>query len=164
MPNSEKGVISFRYQLYTGDPMSACQGGTFLKEGHLNETHVCLSVPGALGRVGDKWSVMIVMQLETQPKRFSELRRLTSGISQKMLALTLRNLERDGFITRTVLPTKPPAVEYALSDLGLELVVPVKALGSWVGENLHRIEAARRRFDTAAASVNRAFGRATSSP
>jgi len=64
-----------------------------------------------------------------------------------MLALTLRGLERDGFITRTVHPTKPPSVEYALTDLGQEMVVPVSALGAWVLDNLHRIEGARRRFD-----------------
>jgi DNA-binding HxlR family transcriptional regulator len=93
-----------------------CQGGTFLVVRSLNETIDRLSVPGALGRIGDKWSVLIVIQLEGEPRRFSELRR-TTGISQKMLALTLRNLERDGFITRTVLPTKPPGVEYALTDL-----------------------------------------------
>jgi DNA-binding HxlR family transcriptional regulator len=118
-----------------------------LEQGYVDETDDCLSVPGALGRVGDKWSVLIIMQLEAHPKRFSELRRVVSGISQKMLALTLRNLERDGFITRTVLPTKPPGVEYALSALGFELVVPVKALGGWVRDNLHRIEAARHQFD-----------------
>jgi DNA-binding HxlR family transcriptional regulator len=121
-----------------------------LEQRTLDETTDCLSVPGALGRIGDKWSVLIVIQLEAQPRRFSELRRATSGISQKMLALTLRNLERDGFITRTVLPTKPPGVEYALTELGLEMVVPVKALGAWVRDNLGRIELARRRFDAEA--------------
>lgn len=118
-----------------------------MEDRFLDETTDCLGVPGALGRIGDKWSVLIVIQLEGRPRRFSELRRATTGISQKMLALTLRNLERDGFITRTVLPTKPPGVEYALTDLGSELVVPVKALGAWVRDNLYRIEQARSRFD-----------------
>jgi DNA-binding HxlR family transcriptional regulator len=90
------------------------------------------------------------MQLEAEPRRFSELRRAISGISQKMLTLTLRGLERDGFITRTVYPTNPPSVEYALTDLGREMVVPVKALGVWVLGNLHRIESARSRFDAEA--------------
>jgi DNA-binding HxlR family transcriptional regulator len=132
--------------LYIGD-WQARQGGTFLIERHLDETIDCLSIPGALGRIGDKWSVLIVIQLDARPRRFSELRRAATGISQKMLALTLRNLERDGFITRTVLPTKPPGVEYALTDLGQEMVVPVKALGAWVRDNLNRIEHARRHFD-----------------
>lgn len=121
-----------------------------MEQGTRDETYECLSIPGALGRIGDKWSVLIVIQLEGQPRRFSELRRATNGISQKMLALTLRNLERDGFITRTVLPTKPPGVEYGLTDLGREMVVPVKALGTWVRDNLDRIEFARRRFDAEA--------------
>jgi DNA-binding HxlR family transcriptional regulator len=90
------------------------------------------------------------MQLDAEPRRFSELRRAISGISQKMLTLTLRGLERDGFITRTVYPTNPPSVEYALTDLGSEMVVPVKALGVWVLGNLHRIESARDRFDAEA--------------
>jgi DNA-binding HxlR family transcriptional regulator len=104
-------------------------------------------VTNALARVGDKWAVLIVMQLDTASRRFSELRRLINGISQKMLTLTLRGLERDGYITRTVYPTNPPSVEYALTGLGREMVVPVKALGVWVLDNLHRIENARNRFD-----------------
>ena len=114
------------------------------------ETEDCHRVTDALARVGDKWSVLIVMQLDTEARRFSELRRTIGGISQKMLALTLRGLERDGFITRTVHPTKPPSVEYALTDLGQEMFVPVRALGVWVLDNLHRIESARRRFDAEA--------------
>ena len=87
------------------------------------------------------------MQLDTGARRFSELRRAISGISHKMLAQTLRGLERDGFITRTVHPTKPPSVEYALTGLGRDMVVPVRALGTWVLDNLHRIDTARSRFD-----------------
>jgi DNA-binding HxlR family transcriptional regulator len=126
------------------------EGGTFLIQGHILETDDCHRVTNALARVGDKWAVLIVMQLDAEPKRFSELRRAISGISQKMLTLTLRGLERDGFITRTVYPTNPPSVQYALTDLGSEMVVPVKALGVWVLGNLHRIESARSRFDAAA--------------
>jgi DNA-binding HxlR family transcriptional regulator len=123
------------------------QGGTFLEQRHLIETEDCHRVTDALARIGDKWSFLIVMQLDAETRRFSGLRRAIGGISQKMLALTLRGLERDGFMTRTVHPTKPPSVEYALTDLGQEMVVPVKALGAWVLDNLHRIESARRRFD-----------------
>lgn len=121
-----------------------------MKASNLVETDDCHRATEALARVGDKWSVLIIMQLEEEPKRFSELRRAIGGISQKMLTLTLRGLERDGFIQRTVYATKPPSVEYALSDLGKEMVVPVRTLGTWVLDNLHRIESARRRFDNQA--------------
>lgn len=115
--------------------------------GNLSETADCHRATEALARVGDKWSVLIFMQLEIEPRRFSELRRQISGISPKMLALTLRGLEREGFISRTVYPTKPPSVEYALTDLGREMAVPVRALGMWVLDNLPRIESARQQFD-----------------
>lgn len=114
------------------------------------ETAACNPVTEALARIGDKWTIQIVMELEAAPKRFSELRRAVGGISQKMLTLTLRGLERDGLVTRTVYPTKPPGVEYALTDLGAEMVVPVRALGGWVIENLPRIASARQRYDGAA--------------
>lgn len=117
---------------------------------NLSETDDCQRASNALARIGDKWAILILMQLETEKRRFSELRRAIGGISQKMLALTLRGLERDGYITRTVYPTKPPSVEYALTNLGRELVVPVNMLGTWVLANLHRIEAARGRFDAEA--------------
>jgi len=118
-----------------------------LEQGNSAETGDCRPVTEALARAGDKWTILIVMQLETGPKRFSALRRAIPEISQKMLALTLRGLERDGFVLRTVHHTKPPSVEYALTDLGREMVVPVRALGAWVIGNLHRIESARCDFD-----------------
>jgi DNA-binding HxlR family transcriptional regulator len=90
------------------------------------------------------------MQLDGAPKRFSELRRGIGGISHKMLAATLRALERDGFVSRTVYPNKPPSVEYALTDFGKEMVAPIKALSDWVLGNLERIENARRAYDAAA--------------
>lgn len=113
----------------------------------------CRPVAEALSRVGDKWTILIVMQLEEGPQRFSVLRRSIDGISQKMLALTLRGLERDGFVRRTVYATKPPSVEYALTELGGEMLVPVKALGAWVIEHLHRIEDARSDFDRRTAQI-----------
>ena len=116
--------------------------------GNLSETADCHRATEALARVGDKWSVLIFMQLEIQARRFSELKREIGGISPKMLASTLRGLEREGFVTRTVFATNPPSVEYALTDLGREMAVPVRALGTWVLENLHRIESARERFDS----------------
>ena len=121
-------------------------------QGDIGETSICNPVTEALARIGDKWTIQIVMELEAAPKRFSELRRAVQAISQKMLALTLRALERDGLVTRTVYPTKPPSVEYALTDLGAELVVPVRALGGWVIENLPRIASARQRYDLEAGS------------
>jgi DNA-binding HxlR family transcriptional regulator len=120
--------------------------------GNLSETLDCHRATDVLSRVGDKWSVLIFMQLEIEPRRFSELRRLIGGISPKMLAATLRGLEREGFISRTVFPTKPPSVEYALTDLGREMAVPVRALGTWVLDNLVRIEEARNQYDAASPS------------
>lgn len=111
------------------------------------DTIACRPLSEALAKIGDKWTIMIAMELEEGPKRFSALQRNVEGISQRMLALTLRGLERDGLVERTVYPIKPPSVEYALTDLGREMAVPVRALGSWVTENLARIEQARLEFD-----------------
>lgn len=118
-----------------------------MEQGNIDETIDCRPVTEALARAGDKWTILIIMQLETGPKRFNVLRRTIGGISHKMLAATLRGLERDGFVRRTVYPTKPPSVDYALTGLGEEMVVPVRALGAWVINNLQRIESARREFD-----------------
>ena len=118
-----------------------------MKPSHTDETGGCARLTCALARVGDKWSMQTVTQLDAAPLRFSELRRAIGGISQKMLTVTLRGLERDGFVSRTVYPTKPPSVEYALTELGREMVEPVRELGAWVARNLDRIEDARARFD-----------------
>ena len=117
-----------------------------MKPSHLDGTD-CRSVTDILVRVGDKWSVMVVMTLHGGTRRFNELKRDLGGISQKMLTTTLRGLERDGFITRTVYPTIPPKVEYQLTDLGRDLAVPVVALGKWALENRPRVLSARQRFD-----------------
>ena len=100
-----------------------------------------------LARVGDKWSVLVIMLLGAGPRRFNELKRMIGGISQRMLTLTLRGLERDGLVTRTVFPTIPPRVDYELTDLGRGLSTPVKALGAWAHEHQPEIESARARFD-----------------
>jgi DNA-binding HxlR family transcriptional regulator len=100
-----------------------------------------------LSRVGDKWTVLVVNFLGEGPLRFSELQRRVNGISQKMLTTTLRGLERDGFCTRRVFPTVPPHVEYELTKLGRDLLVPVKALADWALANRARIVEARCRFD-----------------
>ncbi|HEV7634214.1 MAG TPA: helix-turn-helix domain-containing protein [Bradyrhizobium sp.] len=141
--------------------MSDCpqtaQGGTFLKPEHIRVPAVppqphpadgdCREVASILARVGDKWSVFVIMRLGDGPRRFNEIKRMVGGISQRMLTLTLRGLERDGLVTRTVFPTIPPRVDYELTDLGRGLWQPVEALGKWAHDHQAEIEAARARFD-----------------
>jgi DNA-binding HxlR family transcriptional regulator len=107
----------------------------------------CRAVNSVLARVGDKWSVLIIMLLGDGPRRFNEIKRMVGGISQRMLTLTLRGLERDGLVTRTIFPTIPPRVDYELTDLGRSLWAPVEALGLWARHHLADIHAARRRFE-----------------
>lgn len=107
------------------------------------------TVSQMLARIGDKWSILIVATLGPGPIRFNELRRQIGDISQKMLSSTLRSLERDGLVSRTVAATVPPQVTYALTDLGEQLLGPVAALAEWTAENTDAIAAARRRFDGA---------------
>ena len=107
----------------------------------------CRAVASVLSRVGDKWSVLIIMLLIEGPRRFNELKRMVGGISQRMLTLTLRGLERDGLVTRTVFPTIPPRVDYELTELGRGLANPVKALGQWAFEHQPQIQGARDKFD-----------------
>ncbi|MEO5578079.1 MAG: helix-turn-helix domain-containing protein [Sphingomicrobium sp.] len=109
----------------------------------------CRNVAPVLNRVGDKWSMMIVMMLSAGPKRFSELKRAIDGISQRMLTLSLRGLERDGLLTRTVTPSIPPRVDYELTDLGISLREPVKALGDWAIDHIACIRAAQEHYDQA---------------
>src|SRR5579885_2225461 len=101
----------------------------------------CRAVASVLARVGDKWSVLLIMMLGDGPKRFNELKRMIGGISQRMLTLTLRGLERDGLITRTLFPTIPPRVDYALTPLGRSLLEPVVRLSDWALNNIGKIEA-----------------------
>jgi len=107
----------------------------------------CAAVASVLSRVGDKWAVMIVMILASGPRRFNELKRMIGGVSQRMLTLTLRGLERDGLVTRTMFPTIPPRVDYELTELGDSLRVPLEALGNWAFDNMQRVAQARREFD-----------------
>ena len=120
-----------------------------MKPRHPHNTEDCRAVSEILQRVGDKWTVLVVGKLGEGTMRFNELRAAVGGISQKMLTTTLRGLERDGFVTRTVFPTIPPRVDYALTDLGHELLVPVSALGEWARVNTVRVTEARQRFDAA---------------
>jgi DNA-binding HxlR family transcriptional regulator len=107
----------------------------------------CLAVREVLHRVGDKWSVLVVNLLSDDRKRFSDLRRSIEGISQRMLTLTLKALERDGLVTRTVHPTIPPRVEYELTELGRTLLVPVSGLAEWAQVNRGAIQKARTEYD-----------------
>ncbi|MFT6452902.1 MAG: DNA-binding HxlR family transcriptional regulator [Halocynthiibacter sp.] len=124
-----------------------------------------------LTKIGDKWTVLVVStlgaqalcipaqgdepaqrapcnaQAEITPMRFSEIQRAIGNISQKMLTSTLRNLERDGFVIRTVTPSRPPRVDYELTDLGRDLLIPVQQLGQWAVNNAEKIAAARATFD-----------------
>jgi DNA-binding HxlR family transcriptional regulator len=117
------------------------------KDGVASVAHSCRPVTDILNRVGDKWSVMVVMLLGPGSKRFNEIRRAINGISQRMLTLTLRGLERDGLVTRTVTATIPPRVDYELTPLGQSLRCPIDALGEWAFAHRDEIDAARARFD-----------------
>ena len=101
-----------------------------------------------LSRMGDKWTVLVIVVLRDGPCRFNELKRRIDGISQQMLTRTLKALERDGMIVRTTFPTTPPQVQYELSELGRSLSGPVLALGRWAYDNLDAIDAAHERYDT----------------
>lgn len=117
-------------------------------------THVpndCQMPREVLARLGDKWSVLVVILLGQGPRRFNDIKRTIGGISQRMLSLTLRGLERDGMVTRTVLPTVPPGVDYALTEMGRSLWQPIESLGRWARENGAAIMAARAQFDASRA-------------
>jgi len=114
---------------------------------NIHVTEDCRAISGVLARVGDKWSILVVSRLGRKTMRFNELRRDIAGISQRMLTLTLRGLERDGLITRTVYATVPPRVDYALTPLGCSLLKPVNALSDWALANKARLAEARRNFD-----------------
>ncbi|MGE3250447.1 MAG: winged helix-turn-helix transcriptional regulator [Hyphomonadaceae bacterium] len=118
-----------------------------LEPPHDYQSANCKHVSEILSRVGDKWTVLIVMQLANGPVRFNEIKRRIGGISQRMLTLTLRGLERDGIVTRTVTPSIPPRVDYALTDLGRDLLGPVGELGAWAIRHQPCIQAARAKFD-----------------
>lgn len=123
-----------------------------MKPRHTHLPADCRAIGDVLARIGDKWSVLVVTRLGQGGMRFNELRRSIGGISQRMLTLTLRGLERDGLVTRTVFPTIPPRVDYALTTLGRDLLDPVSALGEWALRNQAKITRARERFDGAAAT------------
>lgn len=129
------------------------QEGTFASARHTDVptdscvASTCQTVTEVLARVGDKWTMQVIMSLGDGPLRFNALRRAVDGISQRMLTRTLRGLERDGLVSRAVTPSVPPRVDYALTPLGRSLVEPVGALGQWAIANRETIAEARSRFD-----------------
>jgi DNA-binding HxlR family transcriptional regulator len=110
----------------------------------------CDKMRSILARTSDKWSVLIIMLLGEGPRRFNEIKRQVEGISQRMLTLTLRGLERDGLVIRTVTPSLPPRVDYELTPVGRSLLEPVRTLGAWAQAHIACIEAARAAFDARA--------------
>jgi DNA-binding HxlR family transcriptional regulator len=108
---------------------------------------VCQTISGLLQRIGDKWSVLVVQTLGSGSRRFNELRREIPSVSQRMLTLTLRNLERDGLVNRTVTPTIPPRVDYELTELGRSLQKPICALVQWSMDHVGAIHEAQERYD-----------------
>jgi DNA-binding HxlR family transcriptional regulator len=109
-----------------------------------------------LDRVGDKWSILVISRLDRGPRRFTELQRATEGISQRMLTLTLRQLERDGLVGRTVHAVVPPRVDYELTELGRTVLVSVHSLITWAIEHRSDIAAARAHYDARRSSLERA--------
>ena len=109
---------------------------------------VCRTISNLLARIGDKWTVLVVTTLAAGTRRFNELRREIPSVSQRMLTLTLRNLERDGLVNRTVTPSIPPRVDYELTELGQSLQKPICGLANWAMDNVAAIHDAQARFDT----------------
>lgn len=112
-----------------------------------DQVQICGAMGDILNRIGDKWSVMVVGQLTHKTMRFNELRHSIGGISQRMLTLTLRNLERDGLVTRTVYPEIPPRVEYQLTELGRTLTEPLDTLWNWAAQHMSSVNEARTNYD-----------------
>ena len=111
------------------------------------DTGTCQRISEMLSRIGDKWTLLIVRELGQGALRFSALKRRLGSISQKMLTATLRKLERDGMVSRTVRPATPPQVEYALTAMGRELAGPIAALAEWTITHADAIDAARQAYD-----------------
>ena len=123
--------------------------GRYQSDDARSEEPVYCPVRDVLDRIGDKWSILMIMTLAMRPQRFSELHRAIRGISKRMLTQTLRDLERDGLITRHVFPTTPPSVEYRLATLGQSLLEPMANLVDWADRSCADIHAKRARFDAA---------------
>lgn len=132
---------------------SDAQEGTLMFDGYTRVTSPihgvddCRAVNELLARVGDKWSMRVVMSLGNGPMRFNELRRAITNISQRMLTRTLRGLEREGLVSRKVTPSAPPRVDYELTAIGHSLLRPITALGEWAVTHREDVERARAAFD-----------------
>ena len=124
--------------------------GTSKSLRHTSDTDPACEVRNILDRIADKWSLLVICVLADGTHRFSELRREIDGISQRMLTLTLRQLEREGLVSRTVFPVVPPRVDYALTSLGSTLLDTIQALVAWAGEHGHEIVQARAAYDAQA--------------
>jgi DNA-binding HxlR family transcriptional regulator len=127
------------------------QGGTLaIRDNHedtaCGDTAGCEHISRMLARISDKWTLLVVRVLGEGPLRFNALRREVGKISQKVLASTLKDLEENGFVSRTVTPAMPPHVEYALTDLGREVLSPIKALAEWIIVNASRMDVARAAY------------------
>lgn len=128
-----------------GTLMKPCDTGA--TDTDTSDSGTCQRISQLLSRIGDKWTLLIVRELGQGPLRFSDLKRRLGSISQKMLTLTLRNLERDGMVARSVQPTAPPRVDYALTPMGHDLARPIAALADWTINHADQIDAARARYD-----------------
>ena len=125
-----------------------------MKLGNLDlPSEVCRAVGDVLGRIGDKWSMLVIVLLEDGDMRFNELKRQIGTVSQKMLATTLRGLERDGYVTRTVTPSTPPKVSYGLTPLGRDVLGPVRTLANWAVRQRDVVAQARQAYDARAADA-----------
>ena len=122
--------------------------GTFAEWRRIGLDPTRCPVRDVLDRIGDKWTTLVLLALAGGPHRFSELGRAVPDISKRMLTQTLRDLERDGFVTRHVFPTKPPSVEYRMAPLGRSMLEPLAALVAWADAHHPAIREARARFDS----------------
>src|ERR1700691_5605305 len=123
------------------------EDGTSKSLGNSCNTEEAIEVRRILTRVGDKWSILVIALLDRGPRRFTELRREVEGISQRMLTLTLRQLERDGLVSRTVYPVVPPKVEYELTELGGTLLTSIQSLVTWATDHRFEVADARELYD-----------------
>lgn len=110
-------------------------------------SHECLKLTDLLGHVSDRWTLRILLTLDRRSMRFNELKRSVEGVSQQMLSRSLKNLERDGMIVRTVHPTVPPQVEYGLTELGASLAEEGRRLGHWASSHIAAVDASRQDYD-----------------
>jgi len=128
-----------------------------MEPSHIHPTPQCTDFTRELlSRVGDKWSILIVAHLAPGPMRFNTLKRTIGQVSQRMLTLTLKSLEKDGLVLRTMYPTIPPRVDYELTPLGHTLMHPVMALIDWSHAHQDEVEASRRAYEASLGAVNEA--------